>query len=79
MNSMKTALFALLLILLIVQPKFSATSAPSDLQTRLTRLEDFLVAQFNATVGLVKESPDDPFTREYWLLSDNLIAMHISL
>lgn len=77
MNSMKAALFALLLILLMVQPKFGADSAPSDLQTRLTRLEDFLVAQFNATVGLVRESPDDPFIRDYWLLSDNLIAMHI--
>ena len=67
----------LLLLLITLQPRLSATSASSDLQTRLIRLEDFLAAQFNGTVGLVRESPDTPFTKDYWLLSDNLIATHV--
>jgi hypothetical protein len=54
-----------------------ATSASFNLQPRLTMLEDFLMAQFNGTVGLVKESPDNPFVHDYWLLSDNLIATHV--
>lgn len=73
----KMAGFVLLLLLITLQPRLSAASAPSDLQTRLIGLEDFLAAQFNGTVGLVRESPDKPFTRDYWLLSDNLIATHV--
>ena len=41
------------------------------------RLENFLVNQFNATVGLVRESPDPSVPTDYWLLSDNLIALHV--
>lgn len=73
----KMAGFVLLLLLITLQPRVSASSAPSDLQTRLIRLEAFLAAQFNAAVGLVRESPDKPFTWDYWLLSDNLIAKHV--
>ena len=73
----KMAGLLLLLLLITLQPRLSATSAPSELQSRLIRLEDFLAAQFNGTVGLVKESPDKPFTKDYWLLSDNLIALHV--
>jgi hypothetical protein len=40
------------------------------------RLEGFLISQFNSTIGLVRESPDDSINRTYWLLSDNLLASH---
>jgi hypothetical protein len=69
--------FVLLLLLITLQSKLSATTGPSDLQSRLLTLEVFLAAQFNGTVGLVRESPDKPFTSDYWLLSDNLIATHV--
>ncbi len=49
----------------------------TDEQGRLLRLENFLLAQFNATVGLVRESPDSSISIDYWLLSDNLVAMHV--
>lgn len=35
------------------------------------------MAQFDPTVGLVRESPDETINRTYWLLSDNLIAAHV--
>jgi hypothetical protein len=35
------------------------------------------VNQFNSTVGLVRESPDGSLRRNFWLLSDNLIATHV--
>jgi hypothetical protein len=47
------------------------------LQAGLSKLESFLANQFNGTVGLVRESPDPPLTKNYWLLSDNLIATHV--
>jgi hypothetical protein len=77
MHCSKAVEFTVLLLLIALQPKLGVAQTPSDLQTRLSRLERFLVAQFNSNVGLVRESPDDPFTRDYWLLSDNLIALHV--
>lgn len=49
----------------------------SELKERLTKLEKFLAYQFDDPPGLVRESPDTSINRDYWLLSDNLIAMHI--
>lgn len=61
-------------VALTLQPPV-AVAQPSD--TQLSRLENFLVAQFDTTVGLVRESPDETVNRTYWLLSDNLIAAHV--
>jgi hypothetical protein len=74
-----TALFGLILIVMqaTAQPHIYAQTVDPQLQSRLLRLEDFLVNQFNATVGLIRESPDNSINRDYWLLSDNLIAMHV--
>jgi len=74
-----TALFGLIFIVTqaTAQPHIYAQIVDPQLQSRLSRLEDFLVNQFNATVGLVRESPDHSISRDYWLLSDNLIAMHV--
>jgi hypothetical protein len=61
---------------MLVRFSFAQTS-DAALASRLSRLEDFLVGQFNSTVGLVRESPDSEIAPAYWLLSDNLIAMHV--
>ncbi|MGO9644931.1 MAG: hypothetical protein ACLPY5_09315 [Candidatus Bathyarchaeia archaeon] len=71
-------LIVLLMPLLISrEPNVYAQTVDPVLQSRLSRLENFLVNQFNATVGLVRESPDNSISRDYWLLSDNLIATHV--
>jgi hypothetical protein len=74
-----TALFGLILIVMqaTAQPHVYAQTVDPQLQSRLLRLEGFLVNEFNATVGLVRESPDNSISRDYWLLSDNSIAMHV--
>ena len=59
------------------KPPPPAPIPPPAPDPRLLRLESFLANQFNGSVGLVRESPDPPLTRNYWLLSDNLIAMHV--
>src|SRR5208337_1863495 len=74
-----TVLFGLLFIAMqtAAQPHVYDQTIDPQLQSRLSKLEDFLVNQFNATVGLVRESPDNSIGRDYWLLSDNLIVMHV--
>jgi hypothetical protein len=57
-------------------PVYAQTVSP-QLIDRLLKLENFLVNQFNTTVGLVRESPDPSIATDYWLLSDNLIAAHV--
>lgn len=71
---MTRAWIFLIALSLVLQPRI--TYATTD-QSRLLRIESFLVAQFNPTVGLVRESPDSSINVDYWLLSDNLIAMHV--
>jgi hypothetical protein len=62
----------------ITQSRISlAQTDKAAVGNRLSRLESFLVDQFNATVGLVRESPNGSIAQDYWLLSDNLIAMHV--
>ena len=70
-------LIPLILTQSVAQPHVYAQPVDSALQSRLLKLENFLVQQFNDTVGLVRESPDDSIMRDYWLFSDNLIAMHV--
>lgn len=74
-----TALFGLILIIMqaTAQPHIYAQTVNPQMRSRLLRLEEFLVNQFNATVGLVRESPNNSISRDYWLLSDNVIAMHV--
>lgn len=43
---------------------------------KLIALENFLLAQYNSSLGLVKESPDPSINQTYWLLGDNLLAYH---
>lgn len=78
---MRTVTVLLGLILIVtqatVQPHVYAQAVDPQLQSHLSRLEDFLANQFNSTVGLVRESPDNSISRDYWLLSDNLIALHV--
>jgi len=64
-------------LLISREPNVYAQTVDPVLQSRLSRLENFLVNQFNGTVGLVRESPDNSISRDYWLLSDNLIATHV--
>ncbi len=61
------------------QPAVGVSGQTVDpfLQNHISRLGKFLVKRFNASVGLVRESSDDSITEGYWLLSDNLIAMHV--
>ena len=72
-------LFGLILLIIqaTTQPHVYAQAVDPQLQSHLSKLEDFLVNQFNYTVGLVRESPDKTINRSYWLLSDNLVAMHV--
>jgi hypothetical protein len=78
---LRTITLLLGLILIVTQatarPHVYAQTVDPQLQSRLSKLEDFLANQFNATVGLVRESPDNSISLDYWLLSDNLIAMHV--
>lgn len=73
-RQMGRALILLIALSLIFQLRIAYAT---DEQGRLLRLENFLLAQFNATVGLVRESPDSSISIDYWLLSDNLVAMHV--
>ncbi len=75
-----SVLLPLLIALILIQTsphQVPAQTANPVLQSNLSRLEEFLANQFNSTVGLVGESPDGSIGRDFWLLSDNLIAMHV--
>ncbi len=69
-------IIVIVLIQAAPQQVYSQTGNP-PLQSHLLRLEKFLANQFNSTVGLVRESPDGSIGRDFWLLSDNLIARHV--
>ncbi len=74
------AVSVLVLVMAVITSCFEGVQGQTVdpvLQGRLSRLEGFLAKQFNPSVGLVGESPDDSITEGYWLLSDNLIAMHV--
>ena len=61
-------------IALTLQPHVAVAQT---FDTQLSRLENFLAAQLDPSVGLVRESPDETVNRTYWLLSDNLIAARV--
>jgi hypothetical protein len=72
---LRIQIFILIFVIALTLQPTQAVAQPSD--TQLSRLENFLMAQFDPTVGLVRESPDETVNRTYWLLSDNLIAAHV--
>jgi len=69
------AIIASILILLQVGVAVQPTAAQSRAKC-IVKLEDFLVNQFDPEIGLVRESPDASVRPVYWLVSDNLLAMH---
>jgi hypothetical protein len=78
-STLKRIALLVLIIVILIQPSPQVHSQTVNpiLNARLSKLQDFLANQFNGSVGLVRESSDDSITRDYWLLSDNLIAMHV--
>jgi len=79
---MNTAFFLLIPILLGVATNITSIGE-NELEhvreyddPRLTALENFLLAQYDTDIKLVRESPDVSINRTYWLLSDNLLAYH---
>jgi hypothetical protein len=62
-------------LIIILQTITMVHPAVTEMQEeRLSTLENFLVAQFDSDMRLVRESPDVTINRTYWLLSDNLFA-----
>jgi hypothetical protein len=49
-------------------------SSISDLENRLSRVADWIYAQYNPTLKLVKDSPIATANKTYWLLSANLLS-----
>jgi len=69
---------ALVLLIAVLHTPGTACQSGStiSLEERLTAVDNFLLRQFDADAGLVRESPDDSINQTYWLLSDNLLAYH---
>jgi len=76
----RSCLVFVALVLLIAVLHTPGTACQSNitisLEERLTAVDNFLLRQFDADAGLVRESPDDSINQTYWLLSDNLLAYH---
>jgi hypothetical protein len=61
-RSLLTSLALIVLLASLIDPlrgEAQASGVPGTLDQRLTRLEGFLINQFNTTIGLVRESPDE--------------------
>ncbi len=61
----------IVLILGAVVPQLTRSPVPAD-QVRLNRAVDYFASNYNATVGLI---PETPGSSTYWLYSDNFLAI----
>ncbi|MHB1907609.1 MAG: hypothetical protein ACYCQJ_01910 [Nitrososphaerales archaeon] len=68
---LKKVLVVLAVILLLAQALTTQTQANASSQV-LTNAENFLVSQYNASIGLLVEYPG---ASTYWLYSDNYLAL----
>jgi hypothetical protein len=68
-------LFSLIALTTITQPACATPSQPALGGGAVAQAVDYLVRNYNATVGLVHESPDTKnLSNTYWLFSDNYLA-----
>ena len=66
-------ILALLALSLLLVPLFASSHAETNSTSQvLTSAENFLVSQYNASIGLLSEHPGSNF---YWLYSDNYLAL----